>query len=232
MNPVLILTHNNIALTKKAVDSCFNQRLSCSVWVFDNGSKDGTRKWAEDTGILLDAAPFNFGVSAGWNCGLSALFNEHNAKQVLVIGNDTQLPPYVHGELVSYGVPFVTGVAVDTMPGPTPPQRMPLTGNPDFSCFLITRECWEAVGPFNERMVSYCSDCDYHIRAHRLGIPLCKANVPYLHTRSSTLKNASPQEHRLLCAQADADRGTFKAMYGCLPGDADYEKLFLPVETR
>jgi GT2 family glycosyltransferase len=139
---------------------------------------------------------------------------------VLVVGNDTVLPPWFYRELLSYDVPFVTGVAVDDMRMiETPPtQRMPLTENPDFSAFLIRKECWKQVGPFDERMKLYASDCDFHVRAHRLGVPLYKACVPYYHERSSTLKNAPAGEQQEIHIQANMDRQVFRQIYGCIPG--------------
>jgi GT2 family glycosyltransferase len=226
MHPVLMLTRNNLELTKRAVESIYQQRIKSSAWIIDNGSKDGTVEWAEEAGILLDCSPFNTGVSVGWNHGLNKLFGDHGYEHVLVVGNDTVLPEYLYAALLSYDVPFVTGVAVDQMPSSEVPERMPLTENPDFSCFLIRSSAWAKIGPFNERFMHYCGDTDMHVRAHRLGIPLYKANVPYLHFRSSTLNNASPQDRAVIQAQAEADRGQFRAMYGCVPGDAEYEKLF------
>lgn len=226
MHPVLMLTRNNLELTKKAVQSVLRQRIRATPWVVDNGSTDGTVAWANELGILLDASPHNDGVSAGWNQGLNRLFLRMKHDHVLVVGNDTVLPEYLYGALLSYEVPFVTGVAVDQMPSQVIPERMPLTENPDFSCFLIRREAWNQVGPFNERFVHYCGDTDMHVRAHRLGLPLYKANVPYYHERSSTMNNASPQDQAVIRAQAEADRGQFRAIYGCVPGDPEYAKLF------
>jgi GT2 family glycosyltransferase len=226
MNPVLMLTRNNLELTKRAVASVYGQRVKAEAWVFDNGSTDGTVAWAYELGILLGSMPFNAGVSFGWNFGLNELFGERNYDHVLVCGNDTVLPEYLYAALLSYEVPFVTGVAVDTMPGPELPERMPLTPNPDFSCFLIRRGCWEKIGPFNPRLMHYCGDTDMHVRAHRMGIPLWKANVPYLHFRSSTMNNASPQDRAVIQAQAEADRGQFRALYGCVPGEKSYDDLF------
>lgn len=225
MIPVLILTHNNLELTKRAVESVYKQRVSAAPCVFDNGSIDGTREWISDMGICLGSVPFNAGVSFGWNKGLNMLFWEKNFDKALVIGSDTVLPEWFLGSLFSYDVPFVTGVAVDKMPVEYP-ARMPLSENPDFSAFLIERTLWEDVGPFNERLVNYCGDCDMHVRAHQMGIPLWQANVPFYHERSSTMNKAPEQERAVLHAQAEADRGTFKAIYGCIPGDAKYAELF------
>jgi len=229
VNPVLILTHNNLELTKRCVESVKKQNVETLIAIVDNGSKDGTVAWAEENAYLLDASPFNVGVSAGWNHGLNKIFETFPC--CLVVGNDTILPPWFYRELAAYGflarVGFVTGVAVDNMEqAMQPPSATPLTDNPDFSGYLISRDLWQKVGPFNEQMKHYCSDCDLHIRAHRMGLRLCKAGCAFYHERSSTLRLAPPEEQREIQEQANKDREVFKSLYNCLPGSKEYEDIF------
>jgi GT2 family glycosyltransferase len=228
MKPILTLTHNGLEMTKKAVDSFLHQDTTISIFVIDNGSTDGTLTWLEMIGILLDGAEDNVGVSAGWNAGLKWLFEKCNASHVLVANNDVELPPWFYSELLSYDVPFVTGYSVDDKAKAYkfPPERFPLIGHPDFSAFLIRRDAWQAIGPFDEDMKFYAQDCDYHVRAHRLGIPLKGASVPFYHERSSTLRLASPEERAAINQQANADRHVFRTKYGCIPGESSYEELF------
>jgi GT2 family glycosyltransferase len=230
MNPVLILTHNNLELTKRCVESVRAQDIKTTVVIVDNHSTDGTLDWLWDSGTTSDntLVPDNRGVSYGWNHGLRCLFTIDNARHVLVIGNDTVLPPHLYRTLLSVNLPFVTGVAVDNMEQALqPPAVFPLTPNPDFSAFLIRREAWETIGKFDERMKHYCSDCDYHIRGHRIGVPMVKASVPFYHERSSTIRLASPEERLEIETQANKDREVFKGLYGCLPGSKEYEAIFL-----
>lgn len=234
MNPVLILTHNNLELTKKCVHALRNQDIPVSIHVYDNESTDGTKEWLETVPDIIDqSSGVDLGVSAGWNFVLDILFSTTrdgaegwNADHVLVVGNDTVLAPWTYSALIRAGRSFVTGVDIGMDPLPEKPDIFPLSPHPDFSCFLIWRDAWEKIGPFDERIVNYCSDCDYHVRAHRLGIPLWKASVPYNHERSSTMRNADPTERERLYKQADADRVVFKSIYGCLPGTKEYEQLF------
>lgn len=229
MNPVLILTHNNLELTKRAVESVRNQDIETEVYIFDNGSTDGTRQWVEDDQHVIGkcGSTMNVGVSCGWNWGVRDVFHYATNEHVLVIGNDTVLPPSFYRTLLSVDLPFVTGVAVDNMEqAMQPPAVLPLTPNPDFSAFLIRREAWAKIGPFDERMKHYCSDCDYHIRGHRLGVPMVKASVPFYHERSSTIRLASPDERQEIETQANKDREVFKGIYHCLPGSKEYEEIF------
>lgn len=242
MNTVLILTRNNLELTKRCVESVQGQDIAVKTMIYDNGSTDGTTEWAEsqlEQLYELISAKENSGVSNGWNTSLSSLFHDDTceflhgdpAEHVLVIGNDTILAPWTYSALLSANVPFVTGVDVGMDPLPVKPDVFPLSPHPDFSCFLIRRECWEKVGPFDERMKLYASDCDYHIRAHRAGIQLWKASVPYQHERSSTLKRACQKERAEINFQANKDREVFRSIYECLPGTKEYEALFAKVEA-
>jgi GT2 family glycosyltransferase len=231
-NAVLMLTRNCLELTKKCVDSIYKQDIPVYLLVIDNASGDDTFDWLQSNQIHTVKNETNEGVSASWNWGLNVLFENAGYDHILVPNNDTVLASWTYRMLLEYEKPFVTGIAVDDPSQiETPPQAMPLDPHPDFSLFCMRYPAWKAVGKFNERLVHYCSDTDWHVRAHRMGIPLWKANVPYLHFRSSTLNNADPQDRAVIQAQAEADRGTFRAMYGCIPGDSEYEKLFLPVEA-
>ena len=67
-------------------------------------------------------------------------------------------------------------------------------------------------------MVHYCSDLDYHIRAHRAGIRLLNSHVKFYHERSSTIRNANPFEREVIQRQADADRERFREKWGVEAG--------------
>ncbi len=232
MNPVLILTHNNLELTKRCVESVRNQDTRTFFYILDNGSADGTAEWLHAEKFLFDRHQLktdNEGVSSGWNQGLRYLFSIIGlgySDHVLVIGNDTVLPPFFYRELLSYPQPFVTGFAVESMDDLKEPTERRTEPHPDFSAFLIRRECWETVGPFDETMRLYASDCDYHVRAHKLGIEMVKVPVPFYHERSSTLRLAPPDEQREIQEQANKDRQRFRDKWGCIPGEKAYEDLF------
>jgi GT2 family glycosyltransferase len=212
------------------VESVHRQEISTRLFLIDNGSTDGTKEWMRtQTGDAWWDWLENRGVSAGWNEGLSLLFYQKDVEYILVVNNDCILPANFLGELLSYNVPFVTGASTENMLEISPMiqhERKPLVGGPDFSAFLIRRDCWEKVGPFDERMKFYASDNAFHVEAHRKGIELLRANLPFYHERSSTLKKASPAERREIEIQADRDREVFKSIYGCMPWEPGYQELF------
>jgi len=236
MNPCLILTRNNLALTKRCVDSVRKQDISAAPFIFDNGSTDGTKDWLRDEKIWtydLDKhgwdSSINIGVSKGWNKSLKHLFGLiglGRCEHVLVVGNDTFLPEFFLSSLLALDLPFVTGFAVEDMDELRKPEIIHTEPYPDFSAFLIRRDCWEKVGFFNEAMVSWASDCDYHVRAHRAGISLRKANIPFYHVRSSTMRLAPSEERVKLSEQANKDRDVFRSIYGVIPGQPGYDALF------
>jgi len=231
MNPVLILTHNCLELTKRCVASVRNQDIPTRIMIVDNGSTDGTVDWLaekEQAEIWFIGNVDNAGVSKGWNQGMRNLFFFLEIDHVLVIGNDTVLPIWFYSQLLSYQYPFVTGIAVDRMEQiAEPPKHKSADAHPDFSAFLIRREAWEKIGFFDERMSLYASDCDYHIRAHRAGVKMMKACIPFYHERSSTLRLAQNEERDKIQNQANADREVFRSIYGMLPGQLGYAELFL-----
>ena len=110
-----------------------------------------------------------------------------------------------------------------------PGSRSP---HPSFSCFLVRRSCWQAVGPFDEGMWAWAGDGDYHLRMDHLGINAYAIAVPFLHEVSGTLKHALPQERHEMCKQADQDRDTFLRKYGFAIGsDAYYAAFRSPQEN-
>ena len=227
-NPVLILTHNNLDLTRRCVESVLAQDIETQIQILDNASTDGMDHWIKPMGVLpVIYCKENLGVSKGWNDGLTDLFSEPSRDHVLVIGNDTVLPSWFYSTLLSYDLPFVSGVAVDNMEQIVSlPERTEPVPNPDFSAWLIKRSVWEKVGPFSDAMVSWASDCDFHVRAHRLGINLLKVNVPFYHVHSRTIELAPTREKRMLEMQADSDRMTFSEIWKCRVGSPQYAELF------
>ncbi len=112
----------------------------------------------------------------------------------------------------------------DIYPAPDPAKSR---SHPDFSCYLIRRECWEHVGPFDEGMNgAYCEDSDYHLRMHRAGIEALCLDLPFYHVGAGTLKNADPKDAKRIRENADRNRALFKVKYGVDVGSVGYYFLF------
>lgn len=224
MNPVLILTHNCLEMTKRCVESVRKQDIPTDLYIIDNDStEDGCVEWLSENSDYYDHFSPQLGVSAGWNEGLEAHFAIADANYVLVVNNDTILPPHFYRTLLDCDVPFVTGASSEDMNAVMEPPTVSLTGGPDFSAFLIRRDCWEMVGEFDGEMVHYCSDIDYDIRAQRMGIVLHNSHVKFYHERSSTLRLTAAEDRLRIQHQADADRQAFKRKYGKMPHELTAE---------
>ncbi len=229
-NPVLLLVHNCLELTKRCVESIHNQDIPTSLLVIDNAITDETFNWLQDNQIHTVRNDTNEGVSVGWNFGFDTLFGE-GYDWILAPNNDTILALNTYRRLLEYNVPFVTGISTEDMAQIGPGvvyDDSPLVDGPDFSLFLLRRSAWETVGKFDTDMRLYAGDNDFHIRAHRTGVRLLRANVPFYHKRSSTLNNAGPKEKRVIQMQADADRLVFFEKYGFHTWSPEYASQFVP----
>ena len=164
------------------------------------------------------------GVSRAWNYGLRYFF-EMGEDHVLVVNNDVELRPDTYQELLSDGGPFVTCIGVNTLHESQKLYVKAVRPHPDFSCFLIRREVWDKVGPFDESMVLYASDADYHVRLHQAGIPAYTIGLPFYHVVSGTIKS-NPDEALAIHQQADRDRALFEQKWGCKIGTPEYYEMF------
>jgi GT2 family glycosyltransferase len=234
MNPALILTHNNLDLTKQCVESLRKQDIPVDVFVADNGSSDKTVEWTQQEQIPCLTFLTNTGFSYGINMGLKWVFELTGADYCLVPGSDTILPTAYYSTLLELNLPVVSGVqeldgrrvTMEDLEKPFSVQ--PLNSNPDFSCLLWRKETWEKLGGLDERMVNYASDNDLHLRAHRSGLVMTSARVPFFHYGSSTINNAPAREKREIEMQADADRLTFAEKWGFRIGSPQYHAQFGP----
>lgn len=227
---IIIVSRNNLHLTKKAVASALTQDMPCDVVLVDNQSTDGTVQWANAKSGLLVYLPSwkQVSLSACWNSAIKFLKAEH----ILVLNNDVEIQPCTYRYLLAQQKPFVSCVSVDKPEQlSTPPFGiLPTRPHPDFSCFLIRKECWERVGPFDESYYpAYCEDNDYHVRMHRAGIEAVCVDLPFLHHGAGTIKNATVAERRQIERGAERNRQRFFEQYGCWPGTKEYEDLFVNV---
>lgn len=235
-NFVLIVSRNNLHLTRLAVNSALAQDIPCTVMLIDNASSDNTARYAAGkAGIVYVCYPEQRSLSACWNAGLRAAWatgHEH----VLCLNNDVEILPETYRILLSKTgpgckpLPFVTCVSVDNeqqFRADLNSTFMYERPHPDFSAFMIRKSVTDTVGWFDEAMYpAYCEDSDYHVRMHRAGIPAVCIDLPFLHHGASTVKHADPAERRMIQKGADLNRARFKAKYGCLPGSEEYSALF------
>lgn len=256
MTPVLIPIINGRELSRACIKSVLAQDVPCEVFVLDNGATDGSgemlRAWADDRIHYIAARKPS--VAASWNFGLKWLF-AHGHDAVLVLNNDTLLRPDTVRWLVADGGPFVTAVGtVDKekiaphiffqMNGGTftkgqefeikeyerhyaPPDPAMKRPFPDYSCYLIRRECWDIVGPFDENFLgAFCEDLDHHIRIHKAGMTAMCLELPFYHVGSATINTADEPVRKEISAQAQKNREYFKQKWGVEVGSSEYYQIF------
>jgi GT2 family glycosyltransferase len=233
MRPIIIVSHNNLPLTKMAVKSALVDE-DCTVLVIDNASTDGTQHWLRSKDVVNSicltkqkslAACWNMGLRAAWLAG---------AHDCLVLNNDVQIRSDTYYLLERCNLDFVTCVSVnDSSQVGTLGDRSLIyllhsaSPHPDFSAFLINRKVTDTIGWFNEDYYpAYCEDCDYHVRMKRAGLNAFSVDLPFYHAAAQTLAHASEAEQIIIRRGADANRERFRQTYGCLPGTPEYSKLF------
>jgi len=242
-NWILCLTKNNLHLTRNAVKTFLDQDIGdIRILIIDDDSTDGTLQWAQSVPVMAIPRFEHSGVAAMWNLGLGIIFasNDH----ALVVNNDVELRPDTYRWLVREGGGFVTAVGSTDrqkirpeVPPSIPAELAPLgykppdpnntRPHPDFSCFLIRKELYEQIGPFDENFkVAFCEDWDYHVRMHKAGRQAACIDLPFLHLSSQTVRNSPPEEQERIYSQAKRNREYFKEKWGVEGGSEAYYDLF------
>lgn len=245
MNWAVILAYNNVHLTKAAVASLQRQDIEggVQVLVIDNCSKDGTAAWLDSRPDLYTLRLTTQDSVAGcWNRALKWLFIEQEVEHALVCNNDAVLRPDAYRWLVADGGLFVTCVGKRDpacvemtriedrgsvwcgWPEPDPAKKRP---HPDFSCYLIRRECFERVGEFDENFKrAFYEDNSYHLRMHRAGVHAECLELPFYHYGSATIKHCDSKERIAIQKQAQLNKEYFKAQFGFEAGSPEYYAAF------
>ena len=243
-NWILLLTYDNLDLTKAAIDTFRAQDIEggVEILVVDNGSSDNPRQWLHTQPDLSVIFHDTNSVSGGWNTGLRWLFNTYwkegkpapsRAQQVLVCNNDVLLRPDTYRWLVEDGGGFVTSVGDDSPSSINPPYKPPTAAkrpHPDFSCYLIHQWVWQKVGEFDENFkIAFGEDWDMHCRLHKAGISAECIDLPFYHQGSATIANGSPELKLRIQSQADLNREYFKQKWGMAGGSPEYYAYFAPL---
>lgn len=205
MRPLIITVFmGNVEATKWAVRDMLAQEGEVlavqqgaeSLGDFDYNTRD-LILWRHNPPLPSLAATWNRALDFAWDIG---------CEEAMVVNNDVRLHPYTYDYLSAAlrgtGAYFVSGVGVtpEQFAAATPQITWPRSGNggPDFSCFLISREC-HAKYRFDENYIpAYGDDVDYHRRLllGGDGDRIFSVNVPYLHIAggSGTLKAMTPEK--------------------------------------
>jgi len=236
-NWIMTVAHNNQPLLAQAVDSFLYQDVpSVRVLIINNGSTDGTVDWIHSINKLTDGQVTSMdfypqkGVAHAWNAGLRWL-RYLDARQVLVCNQDVWLRPDTYRLLKERDGYFVTAIGKDSYEDvvnatPHPENTRP---HPDFSCFMISRSCFDEVGPFDEKFLgAYAEDSDYHCRMHKAGVEAVAIDLPFYHVGggAQTIKYALPEAAEQIGKQANENRQRFLEKWGFEVGSPEYYAFF------
>lgn len=240
---VLVPCHNNAALLQDCIKSVLAQDIPVRILAINNGSKDNVPRilaGLDNQHVVVNAYP-QLGVAGAWNYGANFLFNSQGgpkANQTLVINQDVVLRPDTYRSLANEGAEFVTAVSTNQMDKLYEPRESQCPGNgrrphPDFSCFLISSDCFKRVGEFDtEFYPAWFEDNDYHIRAARAGLELYCIDLPFYHYAAGTMKTASEYDKAHYYGPGFLkSKERFQQKWGVLPGTKEYEELCVPTQN-
>ncbi len=235
-NWIVIPFLNNWEMTRDTVLDSLSQWTEGrrpNIMLVDNGSEPGVNLQAQwwvaaardlllDVDVLLTSYPgHGVTLSVAWNLALWQIW-EFGGERVLVVNNDIRMHEEMFKKLSSIQAQtralFVSGVNN----GKVPNHLQPFDGNhggPDFSCFLITKEC-HAKYPFDPRF-TFAGDWDQHRRmiVGGDGDRIFGSNMPYLHIGegSQTLKRmreTDPVRAQQIAETADQHRALYREKWG------------------
>lgn len=235
--------------TVAAIADCLAQTVPIRLLLINQGVDDAFRDELEriaeahsDRILLWSHQPSLPALAATWNTGLDWAWAS-GAAVALVINNDVRLHPQTVAilaqQLAQQAAWFVSAVGV------TPTQFDPQQdfegfdwgqhGGPDFSCFLISRDC-HRIYRFDAGFVpAYCEDLDYHRRLllEGHGRRIFSINLPYLHYAAGTLKTADDATRRGIEARISAgSRQHYLRKWGGPVNAERYAEAWAPDSAR
>lgn len=234
--------------TRAAIADCLAQTVDARLLLVNQGVDDAFRDELEriaeahdDRVLLWNHQPPLPSLAGTWNEALRFVWAS-GGQEALVVNNDVRLHRSTYEHLST--ALWRDGLFVSAV-GVTPEQFDPAAvysdvtrdgplygshGGPDFSCFLISRDCHERF-QFDEGFVpAFCEDLDYHRRLILAGngALIFSVNLPYLHYGSTTLKTVKDRGP-IDRAIAQGARAYYRRKWG---GDCNQETFVLPFRQR
>jgi GT2 family glycosyltransferase/SAM-dependent methyltransferase len=202
---IVIPTFNNLHLTQDCVRSIRGSTgIPYEIIVVDNGSSDGTPRWAQGEGLRVIANPENLGFPGACNQGIRASDGEY----ILLLNNDTQVAPTWLERLIAHAEADVrVGLVGPSTNFAAGCQRIPAAyaSHEEFLafaeqiarthagrsqdatwliglCLLVPRRVVDAIGLLDERFgLGNFEDNDYCLRARIAGYRVVWAQDVFIH---------------------------------------------------
>lgn len=238
-----------INLWNKYTKNCINSiktKYEHRILLIDNGSTDETK---EEAGKLVSnnfAHKRNeetWGCAKSWNYGIKDAF-ERGYDYVLILNNDILLHPETIDKLVERmeSKPIDDGIAMITCLDVRNECKKPdnifkllslgkvdveESRHPNFSAFMINKECWNKVGEFDENFKPcYFEDNDYHHRIELAGMrAICLPTAMFYHYGSRTQNEAIGKP---ICSspQFEHNGRYYQNKWGGVPGSESFATPF------
>lgn len=212
---------NNVTVILADNGSSWEEEGKVQAWVAGSWHRVNNTWWRDMPGTLDEV--WNKALQFCWDMG---------AQDALVMNNDARIHPDTYKTLrkvlVHSSALMVTAVNVGKVPEELPTSfDLASTGGPDYSCFLISKECHEKY-PFDPAF-TYLGDLDHHRRIMLAGEGHRIFSVPvgYHHLASQTIKRSE------IAAKRHAEvhpfhQATYQAKWGGPPNDETYWEPFTP----
>jgi GT2 family glycosyltransferase len=232
---------NSLDYTKQFLRS-LPQNINFKLIIINNGSSDGTsaflNQYSKKNEINIIENCANFGVSYAWNQGIKYAIEKWSSKYFFIPNNDIILYSHTIQRLIEAlhqeNVVMSTAFNINNGEGlPTKIDKIDnlfeekITEEPDFSCFMISKECVEKIGYFDENFwPAYFEDNDYHYRIKLAGFKAIKTTRSvYFHFGSQTIKN--DEKTRVISNRNYLkNQKYFEKKWGGLPGKETYKTPF------
>lgn len=228
-------------MTEAAINDLLAQSVPTRVLVINQAVDDDFRTRLEriceeypDRVFLWSHEPTLPSLAATWNCALKFVWAA-GGTEALVVNNDVRLHKdtvvILQGVLSSAKALFVSAVGVTKEQFTTEDTWFTeelSRGGPDFSCFLISKECHIRFR-FDENFIpAFCEDLDYHrtLMLAGEGQRIFSVNLPYLHLSSQTLKQVDPHRRQHIEQKINSiSRAYYERKWG---GPVNQETFYAP----
>jgi GT2 family glycosyltransferase len=222
---VVMVTLNCLIYTQRTLGS-FKTNLSHNFIIVDNASTDRTNILLDNLSKFLNQIHIRnktrVSLSTAWNQGLKKALEDSEFKYAYVINNDIEFEPFCVDRLIQFVESHPEYVLVSGLNTRDFAKQEGKIGDGgiDFGAFLVTKECLDKVGFFDENFVgAYYEDNDYHQRVYRAGLKSCVVcDVGFYHYGSRTIKEGmNPMELKQSQANYERNKAYFKQKWGFLP---------------
>ena len=99
--------------------------------------------------------------------------------------------------------------------------------NPNFSAFMLSKQCWEEVGEMDEVFApAYFEDNDYHYRMKVLGIPAIVLPTAMFYHYGSRTQNEATSLPIVNGSMFENNRASYAKKWGGVPGSETFKSPY------